>query len=337
MGSKPSSENLKVSSPSNIAFIKYWGKYGVQLPMNPSLSMTLENCRTEFEVSFCEGDENIELFFEGQKNLQFEQKLLKHYQALAEKYPELGQRSFTIKSSNTFPHSAGIASSASAMSAFALVLATVAGRASDLEFVSELARLCSGSASRSLFSDYSIWGQSDFVKGSSQNFAISFDDFHKDFANMHDSIVIIDSGEKSVSSSAGHSLMSQHPYREGRVKQAQNNFKDILQALKHGDMEAFGDILENEAMSLHALMLSSKPSYVLLKPLSLKLIEELKDYRQTRKLPIYYTIDAGPNIHIIYPDSVSDKASEFIDNFCRESNVSVIHDKIGKGPRVNVI
>ena len=332
MGSRPSSGKLKVSTPSNIAFIKYWGKYGNQMPMNPSISMTLDKCRTEFEVSFSEGQNAVELVFEGIRNQAFEERFTKLYQKLILDFPFLDGYRFKIESRNTFPHSAGIASSASAMSAFALTLAVVSQRQNDLKFVSELARLCSGSASRSVYPDYAIWGESHCIKDSSQNYAIPFKEVHSVFNCMYDSIVIVDSDEKSVSSSAGHGLMAEHPYRETRVIQANKNFNHIIEAMRIGDLEKFGRIIENEALSLHALMLSSDPSYILLKPMSLQLIEEVKNMREKMKMPLYFTIDAGPNIHLIYPEKAKVEARNFIDKFCHKHDLKVIHDGIGKGP-----
>ncbi|MAZ49667.1 MAG: diphosphomevalonate decarboxylase [Halobacteriovoraceae bacterium] len=334
MGSRPSSGKIKVSTPSNIAFIKYWGKYGNQMPMNPSISMTLDKCRTEFDVDYSEGQNSVELIFEGTRNQDFETKLTKLYQKLISNFPILDGYHFKIKSRNTFPHSAGIASSASAMSAFALTLGVVSQRQNDLEFVSELARLCSGSACRSVYPDYAIWGESQCIDNSSQEHAIVFNEAHSIFNNMNDSIVIVDSGEKSVSSSAGHGLMSNHPYREKRVVQANTNFNSIIEAMRTGDLEKFGRVIENEALSLHALMLSSDPSYILLKPLSLQLIEEVKNMREMTNTPLYFTIDAGPNIHLIYPDQAKNEARNFIDNFCHKHKLTVIHDGIGKGPRI---
>ena len=336
MGLTPSKGKFHVSTPSNIAFVKYWGKYGNQLPMNPSISMTLKNCRTEFEVEYEFGRPGVELEFEGSRNKAFEEKLCALQAKLTEFLPKAKNSFLKIKSSNTFPHSAGIASSASAMSAFALSLALLEGRENDLKFVSELARLCSGSASRSLYPEFAIWGESSSIPDASQNYAIEFSEANEKFLDLQDSIVIIDAGEKSVSSSAGHQLMENHSYRDGRVAQANTNFKSILDAMESGDFKKFGEILENEALSLHALMMSSHPSYILLKPLSLKLIEEIKTFRESQGLPVYFTIDAGPNIHVIYPKTCKREVDSFLNDFCHKNQTTCIHDEIGRGPRFEI-
>ncbi len=324
-----SSSKFSLSSPSNIAFIKYWGKYGRQLPMNASISMTLKECRTIFDVEYRLDGAGIELYFDGEKNEKFENRFKKILVSIEDVYPLAEKLYLKINSRNTFPHSAGIASSASAMSALAMSLLKIE-ESQDLQRASLMARLASGSASRSVYPNYSVWGNHTLIENSTNEYAVEFSDFHPDFSQMCDSIIIVDENEKSVSSSAGHSLMNSHPYREGRIDQANENFRVLVNAMKSGEFADFGNILENEALSLHALMMSSDPSYLLLRPKSIQVIEELRINRG--ELPIYFTIDAGPNIHVIYPKSIETKAKDIISSIISELSLTVIHDEIGQGP-----
>lgn len=296
--------------------------------MNASISMTLSQCQTIFDVKYDLEKNGVELYFEGERNEKFENRFKKILESITDIYPLAEKLHLKINSRNTFPHSAGIASSASAMSALAMSLLKIEG-SQDLKRASLMARLASGSASRSVYSNYSVWGEHKAVTDSTNEYAIEFSDFHPDFAQMCDSIIIVDENEKSVSSSAGHSLMNSHPYREGRIDQANDNFRVLVNAMRTGEFSDFGNILENEALSLHALMMSSDPSYLLLRPKSIQVIEELRYNRGD--LPIYFTIDAGPNIHVIYPKSVEVKAREIISSMVGDLNLTVIHDEIGQG------
>ena len=149
-------------SPSNIALIKYWGKMGVQLPRNPSLSMSLKASVSRFELTYSpkkDGEKHLIYLFEGKENKIFEDKLSRFIDSVSNDLPCLTKYQLKISSSNTFPHSAGIASSASAMSALALCLCSMQEAIDEMEMpcdfflqkASRIARLGSGSASRSVF------------------------------------------------------------------------------------------------------------------------------------------------------------------------------------------
>lgn len=331
------------SCPSNIALVKYWGKHGRQLPNNPSISFTLDYCRTETSVSlFHRNAESpfVELFFEGKPNTLFSDRIENYLNNLKAELSWVNDYRFLITTQNSFPHSSGIASSASAFGALGLCLAElnsqIVGKAHNFEmdFASRLARLGSGSAARSLFSGFAVWGESTLLDGFSNEFAQQLPPVHPIFSNLHDSIAIVHAGVKEVSSSAGHSLMKNHPFANARYEQAQKHVATLITCLKEGDWTTFSLIVEKEALTLHALMMSSEQAFVLLKPASLAIIEQIHRFRKQTNLPITYTIDAGPNIHILYPGEHSEAIRGFIESDLKK-NVDiahVIHDKAGKGP-----
>jgi diphosphomevalonate decarboxylase len=335
-------------SPSNIALVKYWGKFGMQLPSNPSLSFSLSKAFTETSIEYttkANPDEtSLEFFFENKRNASFEKRIQDYLYFISNRHPFLRQLQLKIRSVNSFPHSSGIASSASAFSALALNICSIAQQHFNVlqdagEFfqeASELARLGSGSACRSVFPSFALWGQTEKVPGSNNNFAVPLErGIHENFKNLNDSIFIVSQETKAISSSVGHSLMNGHPFSKARFKQAKNNTALLLDALEIGDYEKFIELVETEAMSLHAMMMSSTPSFVLLKPKSLEIIQKIKDYRQQSRLPICFTIDAGPNIHLIYPASIETSVKDFIQNdllvSCGITNW--IDDKLGNGPQ----
>jgi diphosphomevalonate decarboxylase len=335
-------------SPSNLAIIKYWGKYGDQLPRNPSLSLTLDSSFTETTLVYRAKEEtdqsiDLQLFFGNSRNEQFEARVKKYFDTLTPLLPFLQQLTFEIHTVNSFPHSAGIASSASSMSALALCLASLEHElfeslGDDKEFdrkASYLARLGSGSACRSIFPGMALWGETGEVEGSSDQFAIPMEMYvHDIFKTMHDDILIIDSGAKSVSSRVGHELMEGNVYAEARYAQARHRLHFLLEALKAGDFDSLGKIAEDEALTLHAMMMCSNPSYILLKYNTLNVIEHVRAFRQETKLPVYFSLDAGPNIHLLYPESIVHDVRTFVEEeltqFCEGRRF--LGDWAGEGP-----
>lgn len=331
-------------SPSNIAIVKYWGKYGQQFPANPSLSMTLENAYTETHLFYkprAANDEAINYTFDNQKNRAFEARIQLVFKSWKEYFPFLDTIHLDIHSKNSFPHSTGIASSASSMSALALCVVAleqlIYKRFTDKEFfqkASFMARLASGSACRSVFPCFSVWGKTDHVEGSHDAYAIPLERFHPIFASLLDDIIIVSSDEKAVSSSAGHVLMNDHPFAESRYTQARRHTEELNQILKSGDLDRFGEIAEMEAMTLHALMMCSQPSYTLMLPNTLTVINKVRDFRRDTKLPVYFSLDAGPNPHILYPSDINAEVEGFILNEIKPlaEEGKVLKDHCGKGP-----
>ena len=344
------SGDIHWQSPSNIAIVKYWGKHGQQLPRNASISFTLQAAYTETELSYSprtqEGiDIALDFYFEGQPQPAFAQKINKFLSELAtsEIMPFLTQFQLTIHSSNSFPHSAGIASSASSMSALALCLCnmeqelfgTMNSPAEFFRKASYLARLGSGSACRSLYPTMGEWGALEKLADSTNLWASPCADWvHPVFHTYHDDILIVSKGEKSVSSRAGHQLMEGNPYAAARYQQANDNMAKLVDVLKAGDVHAFGEIAELEALTLHALMMSSQPPYLLMKPNSLAMIEKIREYRNETGQPLYFTLDAGPNLHLLYPAEIAEQVAPFIQSellpLCEDGKM--IRDRVGQGP-----
>ena len=199
---------------------------------------------------------------------------------------------------------------------------------------SYIARLGSGSASRSVYPSMAIWGESKVVHESSNLYAIPWGENIDDvFQTFHDTILIADRKEKSVSSRAGHALMEGNIFAANRYAQANERFERLLLALKEGDLDTFGMITENEALTLHALMMTSEPSYILMRPNTLVMIEKIRAYREATKQPLYFSLDAGPNIHLLYPDEIKDDVFSFIKNEMEPlcENGEWIADQVGEG------
>ena len=190
-------------SPSNIALIKYWGKKELQIPMNPSLSFTLTNCysSTTIDYSFSKDGFKYEFYFHDELKPEFNKKLDIFFERVIEYLPILQKLSLKIKSKNTFPHSSGIASSASAFSSLALCLVDIEKSITKIDdFYSKssfISRLGSGSACRSVYGPAAIWGETNIVADSNNLYSIPFK-LSTYFDQYCDTILIVDEGSKSV-------------------------------------------------------------------------------------------------------------------------------------------
>jgi diphosphomevalonate decarboxylase len=158
---------------------------------------------------------------------------------------------------------------------------------------------------------------------------------HKNFKNYQDTILLVDKGEKQVSSSIGHNLMYGHPFAFQRFEQANRNLSKLIPALKNGDLKSFIEIIESEALTLHAMMMTSLPYFILMKPNTLEIINRIWKFREESGLHIGFTLDAGANVHVLYPENEANKIYEFIKNelvaYCQ--NGHYICDKIGFGAK----
>jgi len=348
--SKYSSEaaygNVTWQSPSNLAIVKYWGKHGVQLPRNPSISITLSEAftTTTVEYQYDKAIKRLQLsfLFEGKKNIGFENRIRRFLDSLIGYFPFLTNARLVINSSNSFPHSSGIASSASSMSALALCLCSIEQELLSSDYsekqafcrkASFISRLGSGSACRSIFSAFSLWGHTSSFADSSDLYAIEINKYHNTFSDLRNDILIVSKTEKAVSSSAGHKLMENNIYSEARFQQAHERIKDLKNHLSQGEIWAFGEMLESEALTLHALMMASNPSYMLMEPNTIHVLNKIVSYRNETKVPIFFSLDAGPNVHIISFEKDRPIVLKLL-NELKDYAISghILNDRIGSGP-----
>ena len=339
-------QSVSYESPSNIALIKYWGKHGVQIPKNPSISFTLNNCKTTTKLSFekrTNFDEayDLKVILDGKHKPGFEPKIHQFFGRIDEYLPFIKEYRFTIDTTNSFPHSSGIASSASGLSALALCLMEME-REMQPEMslkhfnqkASFIARLGSGSGCRSLEGPLVVWGEHADIEGSSDVYGVQYPyEVHSVFDHYQDTILLVDKGEKPVSSTVGHNLMHNHAYAASRFDQAVENLAHLVPILKEGNLDEFVSLVESEALTLHAMMLTSKPYFILMKPNTLKIIDKIWEYRRDTSIPVCFTLDAGANVHVLYPKKDKEAVQEFIKNdlsiYCQDNRY--IFDNVGNG------
>ena len=344
----PISGAFSAKAPSNIALVKYWGKSDQQIPKNASVSFTLSKSYTETTLKFTPKEAgkteqvfDFEVYLDGVSKPDFKSKIQKYFESIVLYVPFINNFSFEIQTHNSFPHSSGIASSASSFAALSLCLMQM-----ELAFNTEmdetyfyqkaafLARLGSGSATRSVYGSLVLWGQHPDFETASDLYGIPFPlTVHPIFKTYQDTILLVDKGQKKVSSSVGHNLMNQHPFAEQRFAQANENLTLLAGIMQQGDLNAFMQLVETEALSLHAMMMTANPYFILMQPQTISIIKKIWEFRTATQVPVCFTLDAGANVHVLYPKSETNKVISFIDSelsqFCE--NKQYICDEVSVG------
>lgn len=347
-GDLKESGKVGYKAPSNIALVKYWGKREGQIPANPSISFTLNACATTTTINFSKllkpADQySFELLFEGKPKASFKPKIETFFNRIKDYLPFLNQYHFVVETTNSFPHSSGIASSASGMSAMALCLMEIERMHQPqmdedyfIKKASFLARLGSGSACRSIEGPLVTWGNHKEINGSSNLYGVKYPfEVHPTFNNFHDTILLVDKGEKQVSSTVGHELVKGHPFAEQRFKQAHDNLSQLKEIFKNGNIKEFIKVVESEALTLHAIMMTGDPYFILMKPNTLAIINKIWAFRKKSGAHVCFTLDAGANVHVLYTANEKELVHQFIVNelvaYCE--NQQYICDQIGIGAK----
>jgi diphosphomevalonate decarboxylase len=343
------SDVVTCTSPANIAFLKYWGKdpSGPQWPTNNSLSMTLKNAVTVTQITKSSSNRSTlklngyEVFADSLKY----QKVFAHVEFLAKRLKSLfgsSQELLTrmnqpleINSTNHFPTGSGIASSASAFSALTVGYVAWCLRAQTWEelelagisrsVLANLARMGSGSASRSLFDGFVEWSRGQSVQSQ------SIQRVHPcDWWDLTDTIVILSDKEKSISSSEGHSRVWTSPIFRSRLSSLPIRLDRIKESINQKCAERLGNLLEEEALEMHHVASTGSPPLNYLTDETLKFLEWLRLQRSTHQLRAWFTIDAGPNVHVIAERKDRPLLLEALKRDWPETKL--ILDEIGHGP-----
>ncbi len=292
---KPMSATAQ-SSP-NIAFIKYWGNRhsALRLPVNGSISMNLDGLFTKTTVSFGE-KERDSLSINGNpvtgKGLERVSGILDIVRQAA----GITLRAEVV-SENNFPTGAGIASSAAAFAALALAATKAAGLDWPESAISRLARLGSGSASRSIPSGFVEWKMGS---GDEDSYAVSI--APPEHWALADCVAIVSAGHKATGSTEGHALAPTSPLQAARVADAPRRLEICRRAILERDFGALAHIIELDSDMMHAVMMTSQPALFYWKPATLAVMESVRAWRADG-LQAAYTVDAGPNVHVLCPQS----------------------------------
>ncbi len=289
----------------NLAFIKYWGTRddALRLPSNGSISMNLDGLETRTSVRFDPALPADELIIDAQPasppalaRVTGVLDLVRHMAGIT-----LFAR---VDSASNFPTAAGIASSASAFAALAVAASKAAGLDLSEAGLSRLARRGSGSACRSVPGGFVEWkpGLSD-----QDSYAISI--APPDHWDLVDCIAVISTDPKTTGSSQGNTLAVTSPLQSARVEDAPRRLEICRKSIMQRDFEALSSIIELDSNMLHAVMITSRPALFYWQPVTLTLMQDIREAR-AGGLPVCYSIDAGPNVHAI---TLKDEAARVAD------------------------
>jgi len=279
---------------ANIAFIKYWGNrdHALRLPVNNSFSMNLKELYTRTTVTLAPSISGDELFING---VEVSGAGLARISGILDLVRVAsGKNHFMrVESENNFPTGAGIASSAAAFAALALAASNATGLTLDEPALSRLARRGSGSASRSVPGGFVEWQM-----GEDEESSYAFSIAPAEHWDLADCIAIVSSGHKKTGSTQGHPLADTSPLQAARVADAPRRVDICREAILQRDFAHLASIAEADSDLMHAVMMTSNPALFYWKPATLRVMQAVRDWRAAG-IPVFYTIDAGPNVHVI--------------------------------------
>lgn len=283
---------------SNIAFIKYWGVADprLNLPLNNSISMTLGDLYTtttvEWDVAGRLIGDQITIDGETVQGAKAE-RVIRHLDWIRHLAGDRRYRARVV-SRNNFPMGSGIASSASAFAALTVAACAAIGLALDRTQLSAVARRGSGSASRSLFGGYVEW-----ERGTDDATSVARQLYPAGHWPLRDIVAVVSTEEKRVSSQNGHVLALTSPFNAARIDAVYVMLQDVRNAIAQRDLEHLGPLIEQDALAMHAVMMTSRPSLLYWQPSTLEVLHAVRRWREEDGLPVYFTIDAGPNVHLL--------------------------------------
>lgn len=311
-------------APANIAVVKYWGKRNKQLnlPLNDSLSITLESLQVRSKVTFDENLNHDEIFVNGERLSDYETR--EYAGRVLEIIRKLyGKRVFArIESTSNFPSSAGLASSAAGIAALTFASNAALNLGLDDKELSKIARVGSGSACRSMFGGFVKWNKGESDEGDDSFCEQVFGPDH--WPNLVDVIGIFKEEKKKVSSRSGmESSVASSSLLKCRLRFVEETFDDIIKAIRDRDVNSFFRLTMRHSNSMHAIILDSWPSMSYLNDKSFVVMDWVHEFGKAA-----YTFDAGPNPHIL----VLEENVQEVVNFLEGLGAKVIVSKIGKGP-----
>ena len=311
----------------NIAFIKYWGNKDefLRIPLNSSLSMNLDTLFTRTQVEFDPRIHSDSLIINREQcyGPSFD-RLSKFLDILREKSKK--EIYAKVISENNFPTAAGIASSASAFAALTLAAVNALGLDLSEKELSQLARRGSGSASRSIPEGFVEW-----QAGNNDQDSFSFSIAPPSHWDLVDCITIVQSIPKRVSSTEGHRLANTSILQEIRVKDSNRRLEICKKAIINKDFDKFAQIIELDSNLMHAVMMTSQPPLFYWEPISLEIMRAVTDWR-SQGIPVCYTIDAGPNIHVICTSGLAEKIK--LDLLKIDGVIDVLLSGVGSGAQL---
>lgn len=279
-------------APANIAFIKYWGLKNneLRIPTNGSISMNLSGLLTTVTVEIDDALSKDDILINGKADTDRSERVRKHLDLIRNK---VGLKTKArVATHNNFPMATGLASSASAFSALTFAAVSAYETSLSEREISILARQGSGSSCRSIPSGFVEW-----IGGDSSESSYAQSIFPPDFWDIVDIVAVVSTDEKKVSSTQGHLCVLTSPFFSARLSHIDVKLKSVKDALGKRDFDRFGSLIEQEALELQAIGMTSKPPILYMSPETIEVLQFVQKLRENG-LPLYFTLDAGPNVHI---------------------------------------
>lgn len=326
---------ITTRSTPNIALIKYWGNRNdkLRLPAADSLSITLDSPTVEVTAGPADELEVISYDADGtvrELNDKQMSRFASHL-SLCKRFlgPAAIPQSVRLEIRSNIPPAVGLASSAAVFSAIGKAYAAAAGNPplTD-EQVSILARLGSGSAARSVLGGFVALenNDSDEIDG-----AMARQIADENHWLLHDIVIVPSHDEKKVGSTEGHAIAFTSPHFKKRVSDVEKRQAECIDAILKKDFEKMQRMAEEDCWDMHNVMSTSKPSLQYLTDETYRITEEIEELRDSERLEVLYTMDAGPTVHLICTDAAKAKVLEYAK---AQEGCTVYETKIGSGTQV---
>jgi len=306
LGNNMTSKATAIAHP-NIAFVKYWGRLDdkLRLPMNNSISMNLDPLSTITTVEFSDVYKKDDIQVLDSQTKKSDTSRVTAHLELIRKLMKIVTKARVV-SKNTFPQSSGVGSSASGFAALTLAATKAIGLDCSEKELSILARQGSGSASRSVPTGFVEW-----IAAASSNESFAYTIAPYNHWDIRDIIAIIETSPKRVSSTKGHLQINTSAFYNARLAKLHQTLAEVRTAILEKNFRMFGEAIEAEAISLHVVSMTSKPAIFYWAPATLRLIQAIQNWR-LGGLEVYFTIDAGPNVHLICEAKNEQKVKQMI-------------------------
>lgn len=291
-------------APSNIAFIKYWGRKDdlLRLPANGSLSMNLSNLLTTTTVEFDPSFAKDNITINGIKDVQEQNRVIQHLDRIRV-LAHITTKAHVV-SENNFPTGTGLSSSSSGFAALTIATSKAAGLSLSEKELSILARHGSGSACRSIPDGFVEWLDGDT---SETSYAASI--FDENYWDIVDIVAVVSVSKKDIVTTEGHKLANTSPFFKTRLSLINNKIEFFKKVILEKNFTKFGEIIEAEALEFHAILLTSNPSLIYWFPQTLSIIKNVKKWRD-KGLGVYFTINTGHDVHVICQKKDVEKVKE---------------------------
>lgn len=317
------------SACSNIALIKYWGKadFSDNVPLNDSVSMTLSDAITTTTVIWDGSLSQDEIYLDGERILDGRGVRISRYlDRIRADYYRMPAR---VASMNSFPAGTGIASSASGFAA--LATAAFAAMGEDMPSRAEMtrwARRGSGSACRSIHGGFVEW-----IAGKDDATSYAHQLAGQDFWDLRDLVVLVSEAPKVISSSEGHKIASRHPFMAARQELLPSRMLATKGAIAARDLPTLGALIEQEALEMHGIMMSGQPAALYMEGGTMQLLHAIRSWREEDGLPVFFTLDAGPNVHVLCEGKDAAAVRERIERLA--PTLRILENRAGPGVRVH--